>query len=355
MTEVAQVQMRSGYAASRLIRGGWQLAGGHGAVEAARAAADMVAFYDAGITTFDCADIYTGVEEIYGEGLRLLADQRGAEAAARVRIHTKYVPDFSALATLSAADVRRIITRSCVRLGRERLDLVQFFWWSGAVPGMVDAVGHLADLQAEGLIDRIGVTNFDQDQIADLSARADIVSAQVQFSVLDRRPKGDFARWCAANDVAVICYGVLAGGFLTDHWLGKPDPGFEFENRSLIKYRLIIEEFGGWDAFQALLTTLRGIADRRGGDIAAVATRAMMDDVDVTACIIGARYARHLPRLLAALDVQMDDADRAEIAALQAAAPGPAGPVYGLERDRDGPHGRIMKYDLNDGPTAGAA
>ncbi len=341
--------MRLGYAASRLIRGGWQLAGGHGAVETARAAEDMVAFYDAGITTFDCADIYTGVEEIYGEGLRLLANQRGAEAAAQVKIHTKYVPDYDSLAELSPADVRRIITRSCARLGRERLDLVQFYWWNPEMPGVEKMAGYLATLQSEGQIDRIGVTNFDEARMAQVSGALDLMSNQVQFSLLDRRPKGAFAEWCRANDVSIIAFGVLAGGFLTDHWLGQPDPGFEFENRSLIKYRLIIEEFGGWDAFQVLLGTLRNIADRRGGDIAAIATRAMLDDPDVAACIIGARYARHLPRLLAALEVDLDDADRAEIEALQTAAPGPSGPVYGLERDKTGAHGRIMKYNLNEG------
>ena len=51
---------------SRVIRGGWQMAGGHGAIDSAAAVEDMVAFADAGITTFDCADIYTGVEELIG-------------------------------------------------------------------------------------------------------------------------------------------------------------------------------------------------------------------------------------------------------------------------------------------------
>jgi len=348
MTEVATITLRPGYVASRLIRGGWQLAGGHGAVETARAADDMIAFYDAGITTFDCADIYTGVEEIYGEGLRLLANQRGAEAAAQVKIHTKYVPDYDSLADLSPADIRRIITRSCQRLGRDRLDLVQFYWWAPDVPGVEKMAAYLATLQGEGLIDRIGVTNFDEARMEQVSGAVDLMSNQVQFSLLDRRASGGFADWCRANDVSIIAFGVLAGGFLTDDWLGQPDPGFDFENRSLIKYRLIIEEFGGWDAFQALLGVLRGIAERRGGDIAAVATRAMLDDPDVAACIIGARYAQHLPRLLKALDVALTDEDRAAIAAIQAQAPGPSGPVYGLERDKTGPHGRIMKYNLNE-------
>ena len=53
-------ELRPGYTISRVIKGGWQLAGGHGPVDGARAIADMTAFVDTGITTFDCADIYTG-------------------------------------------------------------------------------------------------------------------------------------------------------------------------------------------------------------------------------------------------------------------------------------------------------
>ena len=62
----ARSALRPGYEISRVIRGGWQLAGGHGAVDRAAAVDDLVAFCDAGITTFDCADIYTGVEELIG-------------------------------------------------------------------------------------------------------------------------------------------------------------------------------------------------------------------------------------------------------------------------------------------------
>jgi aryl-alcohol dehydrogenase-like predicted oxidoreductase len=55
-----------GHRISRVIKGGWQLAGGHGAIDRATSIEDMIAFADAGITTFDCADIYTGVEEMIG-------------------------------------------------------------------------------------------------------------------------------------------------------------------------------------------------------------------------------------------------------------------------------------------------
>ena len=77
---VETVELAPGYRISRMLRGGWQLAGGHGAVEAERAIADMAAFVDAGVTTFDCADIYTGVEELLGRFRRRLHDERGSAA-----------------------------------------------------------------------------------------------------------------------------------------------------------------------------------------------------------------------------------------------------------------------------------
>ena len=65
-----RVELTPGYSISRLIKGGWQLAGGHGPIETGEAMADMDRFAEAGITTFDCADIYIGVEALIGRWRR---------------------------------------------------------------------------------------------------------------------------------------------------------------------------------------------------------------------------------------------------------------------------------------------
>ena len=72
-----RIKLAPDYEISRVIRGGWQLASGHGAVKSDDPVADMVAFADAGITTFDCADIYTGVEELIGRFRLRYRDLRG--------------------------------------------------------------------------------------------------------------------------------------------------------------------------------------------------------------------------------------------------------------------------------------
>jgi aryl-alcohol dehydrogenase-like predicted oxidoreductase len=135
MTEL--IALRPGYEISRVIRGGWQLAGGHGPVDRDGAVADLVAFCEAGIVTFDCADIYTGVEELIGAFRADYARRHGAAALARVKVHTKFVPDLAVLPIITRAHVRAVIDQSLRRLGMDRLDLVQFHWWDYGIPGCV--------------------------------------------------------------------------------------------------------------------------------------------------------------------------------------------------------------------------
>ena len=341
--------LRESYGISRIIKGGWQLAGDHGLVEPDRVVQDMLAFVDAGITTFDCADIYKGVEELIGAFLAQLQQARGVNAVRQIKIHTKYVPDHDSLASLRFADVETVIDRSLKRLGQDRLDLVQFHWWNYNILGHAETIGHLESIRQKGKINLIGVTNFDTDHLIELCNVCDIASAQIQFSLLDTRAAGAFAKAAQNNNVSLLVYGTLAGGFLTDTWINRPDPGFEFKNRSLIKYRLIIEEFGGWDLFQSLLHTLNGIAQCQGADISTVAIRAMLDNPDVTAAIVGARYANRLPYTLSAFEIEMSTNDRASLQKVLKQRQGPNGSVFGLERDTKGVHGRIMKYNLNKG------
>ena len=336
--QVERFELAPGYVIPRLIRGGWQLAGDHGAVDRARAIADMAAFVAAGIDVFDCADIYTGVEDMIGS---FRAEQAG------LRVHTKFVPDLADLAKVDEPYVRRIIERSMQRLRATQLNLVQFHWWDYAMPGMLETAHHLAALQREGRIAHLGGTNFDTPHTAQmLDAGIPLVSMQVQYSLLDRRPAGALSALCASSKLRLICYGTIAGGFITETWLGQAEPN-ALQNRSLIKYKLVIDEFGGWARFQQLLQLLQRIGARHGVSLSAVATRWVLDQPHVAATIVGARYAAHLPEHLQVFSFQLDARDHAELAALLAQCPGPQGDTYALERDRNGPHGSIMKYNLN--------
>ena len=345
MNTIPQIELAPGYTISRVLKGGWQLAGGHGHVDAAAAMDDMDRFVEAGVTTFDCADIYTGVETLIGRWLTRRRARAGAVAG--VQVHTKYVPDLDRLPTHSRADVVRGVERSLARLGVERLDLVQLHWWDYGVPGYVEAAMSLDEMRRAGKIRHVGLTNFDRQRLSEIvAAGAAITSHQVQYSVLDRRPARGLSAYCEEKGIGLLCYGALAGGFLSDRYLGALDPAPPLENRSLVKYRLIIDEFGGWDRFQEMLAVLGRIASRHRTTIGAVAIRWVLDQPGVSGVIVGARHARHLEQIGKACELALDDADRAEIARIQAASPGPDGEVYALERVKGGRHASIMRYGL---------
>lgn len=333
---------------SRAIKGGWQLAGGHGAIEREQALDDMRVYVEAGITTFDCADIYTGVEELIGGFLRRNRGAMRDGTLSEVQVHTKYVPDLHRLGKLSRRDVEAVIDRSLRRLDTERLDLVQFHWWDYGIPGYVEAALHLHALQRSGKVKHIALTNFDVPRMEEiLEAGVPVVANQVQYSALDRRPERGMVELCGRRGIALLCYGTLAGGFLSERYLGVPEPEPPLENRSLIKYKLIIDDFGGWTLFQQLLVTLHAIARKHHASIAAVATRYVLQKRAVAAAIVGVRHPRHLSDTLRIFSFVLDKEDLDAIERIACQAQGPAGDVYSVERVKGGKHASIMKYNLS--------
>jgi aryl-alcohol dehydrogenase-like predicted oxidoreductase len=343
-------ELSPGYTISRVIRGGWQLAGGHGAIDRSQAVTDLIATFDAGIFTYDCADIYTGVEELIGAARLRLANERGLDVAARMKVHTKLVPDLERLAIVSRDYIRGIVDQSLRRLKTERIDLVQFHWWDYEQPRYVEAMGWLNEMRLEGKLRNLGTTNFDTERLSEiLAAGIPLVSQQLQYSVLDQRPARSLAALAKQHGMHFLCYGSVAGGFLSERWLGAAEPSAPLENRSLVKYKLIIDDFGGWELFQSLLRTLKAAADRHGVDIATIASAWVLEQPQVAAVIVGARNQAHALANARIMDVALSAEDRAAIGAVIAQSPGLGGDVYTLERDRHGRHGSIMHYNLNAG------
>ena len=328
----------------RVIVGCWQLAEGHGDTRGFAGLDVVAAYYDAGFRVFDCADIYTGVEALLGTFRR--AHGIGSKDLA---VHTKYVPDRTGLASLTPEQTERAIDGSRARLGVESLDLVQFHWWDYRVPGYLETLDTLMSLQQQGAIHGIGLTNFDARHTAEILAHGcPVASIQTQTSVLDRRPARRLAPLAKEHGIPLLGYGSVAGGLLSDRYLGASPPREPHENRSLTKYLLILEEIGGWDALQALLRVLRTIADERGVSVATVASAACLAREAVRACIVGVRHTHHIDEHIALRDsVILGEDELSSIEVVRARFLEVPGDVYELERDPDGKHGRIMRYDLN--------
>jgi aryl-alcohol dehydrogenase-like predicted oxidoreductase len=225
---------------------------------------------------------------------------------------------------------------------------VQFHWWDYALGDWFAALEALGDARARGSVRHLGVTNFGTAHLQRMiEGGLPIVSHQLQYSILDRRPSREMAPLCVQHDVGLLCYGALAGGFMHRRWLGAPEPREPLENRSLVKYKLIIDDCGGWERFQELLRVLDAIAQRHGVGIGTIAIRWVLEQPGVAGVIVGARDASHLGETLAAGALAFSERDRNELHDFLAGYGTPAGDVYELERDREGRHGRIMRYNLN--------
>src|SRR5262249_20589864 len=142
-----------------------------------------------------------------------------------------------------------------------------------------DALGHLADLRDAGKIRHLGLTNFDTERVALILAHGiRVVSHQVQYSLLDRRPAEHMEALCREHGVQLLAYGAVCGGLLSERYLDKPEPRpIDLDTASLRKYKQMVDAWGGWDLFQALLHATKRIADRHGVCMAAVAMLAILD------------------------------------------------------------------------------
>jgi aryl-alcohol dehydrogenase-like predicted oxidoreductase len=279
----------------RVLNGMWQVSGAHGRIDPARAVEEMFAYHDAGFTTWDLADHYGPAEDFVGAFRREFAARRGAERLAEIQAFTKWVPSPSRMTRRVVEDAVGV---SLSRMGVASIDLIQFHWWDYRDQSYLDALKHLADLQHEGKIRHLALTNFDTERlrvIADHGIR--IVSNQVQYSLIDRRPEARMAAFCRDHSITLLAYGTLLGGLLAEKYLGRPEPPRpELNTASLQKYKNMIDAWGGWALFQELLAVLQPIADKHRVSIANIGSRYVLDRPAVAGVIIGARLgvAQHL-------------------------------------------------------------
>ena len=342
-------ELVAGYKISPVIKGGWQLSSGHSLnqkIENEQAIADTVSFINAGISTLDFGDIYTGVEELVGKAIATLKAEHGESARDLVQLHTKYVPNNVALENFDRSDVATIVNRSLQRLGVSQVDLVQFHWWRYEARNYLAAMEELFKLKSDGKIRHVGITNFDVERLVEMiDAGLKPASIQLQYSLLDRRPATDMTEICIQHGIGILCYGTVAGGFFSEKYLGKSEPG-EAETRSNVKYRLIIEEFGGWSLFQQLLKVLASIAKNHNTDIGTIASAWTLRQPAVKAVIVGARNLSHQKSNLQIPEINFSESDVRAIDEVLAHAKGPSGPVYDLERYSE-KHSSIMHTNNN--------
>jgi aryl-alcohol dehydrogenase-like predicted oxidoreductase len=288
---------------------------GHGDDEAA-AFALMDAARERGITLFDTANAY-GLgrsEETVGRWLSSRRERDEVVLTTKVRNWVGPGPEDQGL---SARHIRQQVEASLRRLGTDRIDLYLAHEPDPTVP-LEETLAAFDELVRGGKVAHVGLSNFDGSQVAEAAGiaaaggLAPLTNLQNSYSLLDRAAADDVFAVCARHGIGFTAYSPLAGGWLT----GKYRRPGEYPQGSRMTLRPDPYRHLERPATFAALAKLERAAADRGVDLATLALAWVLTDPGVSALIVGPRRPEQLEPALAALEVGLSEAERAELTEL---------------------------------------
>jgi aryl-alcohol dehydrogenase-like predicted oxidoreductase len=147
------------------------------------------------------------------------------------------------------------------------------------------------------------VSNFNIDQMNELSQFGEIVSLQPHYSLLKRDIEGKVVQYCIDNDLGIVNYGTLAGGILTGKF--REIPEFEEGDNRAKFYPWFKEPV--WSKIQSMLDVLREIAEDRGVSVAQVAINWTTQQPGITTALVGAKNPSQAESNAGAGDFELSD------------------------------------------------
>ncbi|GAA1978778.1 aldo/keto reductase family protein [Catenulispora subtropica] len=280
---------RSGLFISEIIYGNW-LTHGEG-VERDTAAACVQAALDAGVTTFDTADVYAqgAAEEVLGQALKGVR-RESLEIATKVCLPTGPGRNDRGLS-------RKHVIESCHsslrRLGTDYVDLYQAHRFDDETP-LAETLIAFDDLVRAGKVLYLGVSEWRAGQIAealrlagDLGLRSRIVANQPQYNMLWRVIEPEVVPLSEREGIGQIVFQPLAQGVLTGKYLpGEPAPAGSRADAGGRAPQFISRVLG--DTLLRRVQELRPIAADAGLTMAQLAVAWTLNRPGVSAAIIGA-------------------------------------------------------------------
>ncbi|MGI8631356.1 MAG: aldo/keto reductase [Solirubrobacterales bacterium] len=298
---------RTGLDVSEICFGCWQLSDEWGPVERDDAIEAIRRARELGVTFFDTAQAYG-----FGASEKLLADALGDgigddELTIATKGGLRPTDDGGVRRDSSPEWIRQGVEESLEHLGLEAIDLYQVHWPDPDVP-FEETAGALDELRDEGKIRHIGVSNFDDTEMAAFSETAKVETLQPPYHLFRRHIEDDILPWCASNKVGVMVYGPLAHGLLAGK-LGPMSSFAEgdwrqghpmFTGTTLRRNVEVVENLRGWTADHDMsLVEL------------AVAWTLARKEVDVA--IVGARTAEHIEGTAGASGISLSETQLGEI------------------------------------------
>lgn len=271
---------------------------------------------EAGITTFDTADVYSqgSSERIVGKALADFTTRDQVVIATKVYGRMGDGPNDEGL---SRAHIMNAIDASLRRLGTDYVDLYQIHRFDQHTP-IEETMQALHDVVRAGKARYLGASSMWAWQFAELQHAADLggwtrfVSMQDQYSLLMREEEREMHPYCVNQGVGVLPWSPLARGRLTR------DPA-ETTTRSDSDRVLGAMLSKADESDNAIIEAVRRIAERRGISRAQVALAWVRQQPAVSSPIVGVTKQRHLDDAIASGDVTLDQAELDELTTLYVA------------------------------------
>jgi aryl-alcohol dehydrogenase-like predicted oxidoreductase len=208
---------------------------------------------------------------------------------------------------LRAASIRHECEESLRRLNVDVIDLYQIHW---PTEDLEEGWSAMAQLQKEGKVRWIGVSNFNVDEVRRAQAIASVTSLQPPYSLVRREVEQETLPYCRSNGLGVIVYSPMASGLLTgamtrERAASLPESDWrsrdiEFQEPRLSKNLALVER-------------LREVAERHERPPGQVAIAWVLRNPAVTGAIVGARNAKQVEGNVGAADLHLADEEIAEI------------------------------------------
>jgi aryl-alcohol dehydrogenase-like predicted oxidoreductase len=277
-----------------------------------------------GINLVDTAPVYGfgHSEEIVGKALAEGGRRDRAVLATKVGI--EWTKDGEVFRNSNPARIRKELEDSLRRLQTDRIDLYQVHWPDNKV-SMAETADALAQLQREGKILEIGVSNFSPEQMAVWQKKAPLHSVQPPYNIFEREIEKDVLPYAQSHGLMVLAYGAICRGLLS----GKITAKREFQGDDLRRIDPKFQEPRFSQYLNAVDQLARLAKERHEKSILAFAIRWVLDRGDRMVALWGARSAKQLDPCQEAFGWKLSDDDYAAVdQILVETIKDPAGPEF---------------------------
>src|SRR5882762_7062384 len=270
-----------------------------------------------GVNWIDTAAVY-GLghsEEVVG---RALKEWRGSKPYVFTKCGLRGNAKGEVQKVLSAESIRGEVEDSLRRLSIDVIDLYQIHWPPDPDSDAIEeAWSTLANLEREGKVHWIGVSNFSVQQLRRAQTIAPVTSLQPRYSLVHREVEDEILPFCLAEDIGVIVYSPMGSGLLTgamtrERAMNLPKDDWRRNHPDFTEPSLSHN--------LALVDRLREIGNRYKRSAGEVAVAWTLHNPAVTGAIVGARYTRQAQRAMRAGELRLTDEEVNQIEAFFADA-----------------------------------